>query len=130
LSVRGMIANHKLAGAIGDSGWSELVRQLEYKSAWHGRTFVRIGRWYPSSKLCSTPDCGFKNDAMPLDVREWRCPACGVTHDRDVNAAKNILAVGLADSNDRGDSMRPERGKTGKGSRLRSGNRFACCAAV
>ena len=130
LNVRGMMANHSLAGAIGDSGWSELVRQLEYKSAWHGRTFVRIDRWYPSSKLCSTPDCEFRNDAMPLDVREWRCPACELTHDRDSNAAKNILAVGLADSNACGGSVSPATVKTGVGNRLRSKNRSARCAAV
>jgi putative transposase len=128
LNVRGMMANHSLAGAIGDSGWSELVRMLEYKSAWHGRTFVRIDRWFPSSKLCSA--CGVKNVAISLDVREWRCPACGVTHDRDINAALNILAVGLADSNDRGDGVRPQSAKTGKGSHLRSGYRSAHCAVV
>jgi putative transposase len=130
LNVRGMMANHTLAGAIGDSGWGELVRMLEYKSAWHGRTFVRIDRFYPSSKLCSTPDCGFKNEAMPLDVREWRCPVCGVTHDRDANAAKNILAVGLADSNACGGSVSPAPVKPGVGNRLRSKNRSARCAAV
>lgn len=128
LNVRGMMANHCLAGAIGDSGWSEFARQLEYKSAWHKRTFVRIDRFYPSSKLCSA--CGFKNDSMPLDVREWRCPACGVMHDRDINAAKNILAVGLADSNARGGSVSPEPVKTGKGNRLRNGNRSALCAVA
>jgi len=130
LNVRGMMANHTLAGAIGDSGWSELVRQLEYKSAWHGRTFVRIDRWFPSSKLCSTPDCGFKNDAMPLDVREWRCPACGVMHDRDCNAAKNIIAVGLAEINACGGSVSPAPVKTGVGNRLRNKNRSAICAVV
>jgi putative transposase len=114
LNVRGMMANHSMAGAIGDSGWSELARMLEYKSAWHGRTFVRIDRWHPSSKLCSA--CGFQNDSISLDVREWRCPARGATHDRDVNAAKNILTVGLAESqNACGGSVRPAPVKTDVG---------------
>jgi putative transposase len=126
LNVRGMMANHSLAGAIGDSGWGELARMLEYKSAWYGRTFVRIDRWHPSSKLCSTPDCGFKNDAMPLDVREWRCPRCGVTHDRDVNAAINVLGAGLA-LTARGGDISPVRPKGRTGSRRRSGNRSGCC---
>ena len=125
LNVRGMMANHKLAGAIGDSGWGEFVRQLKYKSEWHGRTFVRIGRFYPSSKLCST--CGFKNDSMPLDIREWQCPQCGVMHDRDVNAARNILAAGLAVTAC-GGSVRPERRQRRAGSCRRSTNRLAACA--
>jgi len=95
LNVTGMMANHSLAGAIADSAWSEFVRQLEYKCAWYGRTLIRIDRFYPSSKLCSTPDCGFKNDSMPMRIREWVCPSCGVTHDRDINAAINILRAGL-----------------------------------
>jgi putative transposase len=126
LNVRGMMANHKLAGASGDSGWGEFVRQLKYKSEWHGRTFVRIGRFYPSSKLCST--CGFKNDSMPLDIREWQCPQCGVMHDRDVNAARNILAAGLAVTAC-GGSVRPERRQRRRaGSCRRSTNRLAACA--
>ena len=75
LNVRGMMANHSLAGAIGDSGWSELARMLEYKSAWHGRTFVRIDRWFPSSKTCSA--CGVVAASLPLSVRFWSCGACG-----------------------------------------------------
>ena len=90
--MRGMMANHCLAGAIGDSGWSELVRQLTYKCEWYGRVLIRIDRWFPSSKLCSA--CGWRKRKMTRDEREWTCLACGIHHDRDVNAAKNILAKG------------------------------------
>ena len=93
LQVKNMVKNHCLAKAISDVGWSEFVRQLEYKAAWYGRTLVKIDKWYPSSKRCF--DCGHILDSLSLDVREWTCPECGVAHDRDINAAKNILAVGL-----------------------------------
>src|SRR5438876_1038327 len=83
-----MLKNHKLAKAIADAGWSQFVRQLEYKAAWYGRTLVRIDRWYPSSKMCH--DCGFVLAELDLEVRKWTCPACGVWHDRDVNAAQSI----------------------------------------
>ena len=88
-----MLKNHCLARAISDVGWSEFIRQLEYKAKWYGRTIVRIDRFEPSSKTCH--DCGFVLETLTLDVREWVCPECGVWHDRDVNAAKNIEAVGL-----------------------------------
>ena len=93
LSVKNMVKNHCLAKAISDVGWSEFVRQLEYKAEWYGRTLVKIDKWYPSSKHCF--DCGHILDSLTLDVRSWTCPECGVVHDRDINAAKNILAVGL-----------------------------------
>jgi putative transposase len=94
LTVRNMLGNHKLARAISDASWSELVRMLEYKAEWYGRTVVKVDRWYPSSKTCSV--CGHLQAAMPLKMREWECPSCGTTHDRDVNAARNILTAGLA----------------------------------
>ncbi len=93
LAVKNLIRNHQLARSISDAAWGEFVRQLAYKAQWYGRTLVKIDRWYPSSKRCY--DCGHVVNSLPLDVREWTCPACGVCHDRDVNAAKNILAVGL-----------------------------------
>lgn len=93
LAVKNMIKNPKLAKHIADASWGEFTRQLEYKSAWAGRTYVEIDRFFPSSKRCSC--CGFVKENMPLDVRSWECPECGTTHDRDVNAARNILAVGL-----------------------------------
>jgi putative transposase len=94
LHVRGMTANHTLARAISDAAWSELRRHLEYKCAWYGRDLVVVDRWLPSSKTCSA--CGRLAAAVPLVVRSWACQACGARHDRDVNAAKNILAAGLA----------------------------------
>ena len=94
LQVKNMIRNHKLAKSIADVSWSELIRQLEYKATWHGRTVVKIDKFYPSSKRCY--DCGHIMPKMPLNIREWTCPECGKTHDRDINAAQNILAAGLA----------------------------------
>ena len=94
LHVRGMTANHALARAISDAAWSELRRQLEYKCTWYGRDLVVVNRWLPSSKTCSA--CGRMAAVMPLAVRAWACQACGARHDRDVNAAKIILAAGLA----------------------------------
>lgn len=94
LKVKNMLRNPSLAKAIADAGWGEFARQLEYKAQWAGRQLVRIDPWYPSSKRCS--DCGHIKDALPLSVRAWDCPACGVTHDRDINAARNIKAAGLA----------------------------------
>ncbi len=94
LAVSNMQKNRCLAKSISDAGWSEFVRQLEYKSLWYGRTLVGIDRWYPSSKRCS--DCGHTVKSMPLKVREWTCPECGTIHDRDVNAARNVLTAGLA----------------------------------
>ena len=94
LAVSNMQKNHCLAKSISDAGWSEFVRQLEYKSLWYGRELVGIDRWYPSSKRCS--DCGHAVQKMPLSVRGWTCSECGVVHDRDINAARNILAAGLA----------------------------------
>src|SRR5215467_10881645 len=94
LQVKNMVQNRCLAKAISDVGWSELVRQLEYKAEWYGRTLVKIDKWYPSSKRCFA--CGHILDSLSVDVRSWTCPECGVCHDRDINAAKNVLAAGLA----------------------------------
>lgn len=94
LAVSNMQKNHCLAKSISDASWSEFVRQLEYKSLWYGRTLIGIDRWYPSSKRCS--DCGHTVSKMPLSMREWVCPECGSIHDRDINAARNVLAAGLA----------------------------------
>jgi putative transposase len=94
LAVKNMMKNRKLSAAIADASWSELVRQLEYKCQWYGRTLVKIDRWFPSSKRCG--NCGHVVDKLPLDIREWDCPECETHHDRDLNAANNILAAGLA----------------------------------
>ncbi|SDK45859.1 RNA-guided endonuclease InsQ/TnpB family protein [Nonomuraea jiangxiensis] len=93
LAVNGL-ARTRLAKSVHDAGWSAFVGMLKYKAKLHGRTFHRIDRWFPSSKLCSA--CGARAASMPLDVREWSC-ACGAVHDRDVNAAINILAAGRAE---------------------------------
>ena len=93
LNVSGMVKNHKLAKSIQDASWSELIRQIEYKSNWYGRTLVKIDRFYASSKTCS--HCGFKLPKLDLDTRNWKCPECSTEHDRDLNAAKNIKQEGL-----------------------------------
>jgi putative transposase len=111
LSVKNLIKNRKLALSISDASWGEIVRQLEYKCNWYGRTFVKIDRWFPSSKRCG--HCGHIVDKLTLNIREWDCPKCGTHHDRDVNAAKNILAAGLA-VNVCGATVRPEQSKSVK----------------
>ena len=92
LNVSGMMQNHKLAKSIQDVSFSELKRILKYKASWNDKQVIFIDRFYPSSKLCST--CGYKKDDLQLSDREWVCPECGVVHDRDINAAKNILNEG------------------------------------
>lgn len=89
-----MVKNHHLAKSISDVSWYELTRQLEYKVNWNGRKYIKIDTFYASSQLCNV--CGYQNtETKDLSVREWICPVCGVKHDRDINAAKNILAEGL-----------------------------------
>jgi putative transposase len=94
LAVRNMVRNRHLARAISDCGWGEFRRQLEYKCERAGRQLIVVDRWYPSSKTCSA--CGHLLAELSLSTRHWTCPSCGSRHDRDINAAKNILAAGLA----------------------------------
>ena len=94
LAVSNMVRNRTLARAISDCGWGEFRRQLEYKATRAGRRLIVIDRWYPSSKTCSA--CGHLLASLNLSTRAWQCPSCGTRHDRDLNAAKNILAAGLA----------------------------------
>jgi putative transposase len=105
LNVSGMLRNGSLARAISDASWSEFRSMLEYEADWYGRELIAIDRWFPSSRTCSA--CGAMADSMPLSVREWTC-RCGAVHDRDVNAARNILSAGLAVSAC-GDGVRPIR---------------------
>lgn len=94
LNVKGMVKNHKLAKSISDASWSELTRQLRYKCEWQHKALVKVDRFYPSSQLCGV--CGHRNaSTKDLSVREWQCPDCGTVHDRDINAANNILQEGL-----------------------------------
>lgn len=123
LKPSNMVKNHRLALSISDAGWGEFIRQLEYKATWYGRLVSKISPYFPSSQMCH--DCGFKNPAVKnLAVREWTCPNCGETHDRDENAALNIrreglVAAGISDTqNAHGDCVRP----AGLGNGLRSEN--------
>lgn len=93
LNIKGMVKNHKLAKSISDASWSEFKRQLIYKCLWNDRLLSIIDQYFPSSKLCNC--CGFKNESLILDIREWKCENCGETHDRDINAAINIKNEGL-----------------------------------
>ncbi|MBM0237266.1 transposase [Micromonospora sp. ATA32] len=106
LTVRNMVRNHTLARAISDAAWRQFRIMLEYKADWYGRELITVDRWYPSSKLCSA--CGALAETMPLAVRSWTCRRCGAVHDRDVNAARNILTAGLAVSAC-GAGVRPQR---------------------
>ena len=90
LKVSNMLKNKSLALGISDASWSEFVRQLEYKTKWYGSSLTKVDTFYPSSKLCSS--CGYKLDKLSLSDRSWRCPVCGVLHDRDINAALNLAA--------------------------------------
>ena len=114
LSVRNMIRNHDLARAISDAAWRQMRAMLAYKCQWYGRDLVVIGRWYPSSKTCSA--CGRIASSLPLGAREWECVSCGTRHDRDINAAVNIKAAGLAVLAC-GAGRRPEREPSRAGSR-------------
>jgi putative transposase len=112
LNIKGMVRNRRLAKAISDCGWGEFRRQLEYKAARYGRRLIVIDRWYPSSKTCSA--CEHRHAELSLSTRAWCCPSCRTLHDRDLNAAKNILAAGLAVSACGGDIRHP------RSSRVRS----------
>jgi putative transposase len=121
LNVRGTTKNRGLARALSDAALGEFLSMLRYKCEWYGRELRIVDRFYPSSKRCF--DCGHVLEELPLGTREWDCPECGKHHDRDVNAAKNILAAGQAVTA-RGGKVRPG-GRARKGSSLRSANQPA-----
>jgi putative transposase len=105
LCVAGL-ARTRLAKSVHDAGWSAFTAMLEYKARKHGRTFARTGRFEPTSQVCSA--CGVRDGPKPLSVRQWTCAACGTVHDRDVNAARNVLALGRRESlNACGGQVRP-----------------------
>jgi len=93
LNVKKMLTDHRLAKHISDCAWSTFVNMIEYKANWNDKTVIKVDRFFPSSKLCS--ECGWIKPELKLSDREWKCESCGSTHDRDVNAAKNILSEGL-----------------------------------
>ncbi len=109
LNVEGMLKNHCLAKSISSASWSEFTRQLEYKANWYGKNIIYIGRFEPSSKLCSS--CGWKNNELKLSDRVWKCQECGSEHDRDINAAINIKKFGLIPQNLIGHSGRESAGE-------------------
>ncbi|HBH72337.1 MAG TPA: transposase, partial [Synechococcales bacterium UBA10510] len=95
LNVSGMLKNKNLARSIADAGWRQFRTLLESKAEQYDRQVVVINRWLPTSQVCST--CGNHDGKKELSIREWQCPSCGTVHDRDINAALNILAAGLAE---------------------------------
>ena len=116
LNVSGMLKNRKLAKSISDAAWSTFVNMLEYKCNWYGKVLVKINRFFPSSKTCSS--CGHKEDKMPLSVREWICPSCCSKHDRDLNASINILKEGWRSLTDK-ELSSAEYADYGRGAELR-----------
>ena len=122
LNLRGMVKNHNLARSLHDASIGTAIRMIEEKAERYGKTVVKIDRWFPSSKTCS--DCGYIVEKLPLSVREWTCPECGTTHDRDANAAANILAVGQTVSA-HGGTVRRSRATASERKSPRSANRQA-----
>jgi putative transposase len=120
LNVKGMVRNRSLAKAVSDSGWGAFRRMLAYKADKSGKHLVVIDRWCPSSKTCSA--CGHRLAALSLATRAWTCPTCRTRHDRDENAAKNILAAGLAVA-PRGDACGADVRRGGQPPRDRRGSR-------
>jgi len=116
LSICGMVKNRRLSRAISDAGWGQFVRIIGEKADRYGRTVRTVSRWLASSKTCSTPGCGHQLDELPLQIRQWTCPACEVVHDRDHNAAKVILAAGRAERlNACGASVSPPNTREARG---------------
>lgn len=119
LNLRGMVKNHSLARSLSDAAIGTAIRMIDEKAVRYGKTVVKIDRWFPSSKTCSA--CGHIVEKLPLSVREWTCPECGILHDRDENAAANILAAGHAVSA-HGGTVRRSRAMASERKSLRSAN--------
>ena len=133
LAVKNMVKNRSLAYGISDSGWYSFTSMLEYKALWYGKQVAKIDRWYPSSKTCSS--CDYVIDKLPLSVRKWTCPNCGENHDRDCNAAKNILRQGRNILNNENPNLvnSPERCLTnveGKALVISNGDETGPCEAL
>ncbi|GBF81489.1 transposase [Aphanothece sacrum FPU1] len=114
LNVKGMVRNHNLAKAISDCGWRQFCTMLKYKSEWDGKTYIEVGRFFASSKTCNV--CLNRIDSLDLDIRSWTCNKCQTHHDRDVNAAKNILfealrilSLGTSDTANGGNVRQPNK---------------------
>lgn len=124
LAVKNMVKNRRLSKAISDCGWRIFVNMLEYKCNWYGKKLVKIDRFYPSSKTCS--NCNHIKDSLTLKERSWECPKCGIVHDRDINAAKNIYRQGLAITNmeEKALTTRYEGGETSSCEVFKRGNQF------
>lgn len=120
LNLRGMLKNHSLARSLHDASIGTAIRMIEEKAERYGKIVVKIDRWFPSSKTCS--DCGHIVEKLPLSVREWTCPSCDTRHDRDMNAAVNIMAVGQTVSA-HGGTVRRSRATASERKSLRSANR-------
>jgi putative transposase len=111
LNIKGMVKNHKLSKHISDASWGKFITMLEYKANWNDKEIIKIDRFFPSSKQCSS--CGYINQNLKLDIREWTCPSCKTKLDRDLNASKNILKEGIkiissgTDDYRCGDEIRP-----------------------
>jgi putative transposase len=111
LNIKGMVKNHKLSKHISDASWGTFISFLEYKAKWHDKEILKVDRFFPSSKTCNC--CGYINQNLKLDMREWICPSCNTNLDRDINASKNILKEGLkikslgTNDNRHGDEIRP-----------------------
>ena len=120
-----MLKNHCLAKSISSVSWSEFYSMLQYKCDWYGKNLIRIGRFEPSSKLCT---CGVRNNELTLADREWTCKSCGATHDRDLLAATNILKFGMTKHNLSGQGLSAEDvevlplGRPAKRQVIRTGN--------
>lgn len=126
LNVKGMMQNHRLAGTIGSASWSSFVRMLEYKSEWYGVNLLKADRFDPTSQLCSR--CGYRNrDTKDLTVREWTCPECGTHHDRDVNAAVNILNAAIKKYNEQSPAVTGITDADGADSENKTGTGFRIC---